>query len=124
MGGRQRSSSRWASSTGPPPNARSLTNASAIRHHQVRAIFATFLGADAVPSPDVARFEQPLWAALHAVTLKAFRHGVTPLHAPCPEPKAAAVLALAWATADSTTVTISRDDLFVPHLEERTHGAV
>jgi hypothetical protein len=99
--------------------ARSLTKATAIRRQQVRAVFVTLLGVDAVPSPDVARIEQPLRAALRDAALLAFRLGGEPVHAPCPEPKAAAVLIVAWAEAATTAASIMRDELFIPYLEER-----
>jgi hypothetical protein len=97
---------------------RGVKKASAARRQQVCAVFASLLGTDAVPSPDVTRIEQPLRDALHEVAFQAFRlWGVQP-HAPCPEPKAAAVLLLAWEAAGNTAVSISRDALFIPHLEE------
>ena len=39
--------------------------------------------------------------------LLAFRYGGAPVHAPCPEPKASAVLTLAWANAGTTAVSIA-----------------
>jgi hypothetical protein len=103
--------------------ARSLQKATAVRRRQVRAVFVTFLGDDAEPSPDVTRIEKPLRAALRSAALLAFRLGGEPVHAPCPEPKAAAVLIVAWAEAATTAASIMKDELFTPYLEERVAQA-
>jgi hypothetical protein len=99
--------------------SRSLTKGTAKRCRLTRDVFNAFVGPGSVPSPDTSVLAPRLDLALRDIARTAFVYAKARARPSCPIPPADVVLALAWRGAGEVSVSISRDLLFLPTLEER-----